>query len=91
MRTTMHNDENITAAIERLNNKLENVALMLDYKPDFLTLNAVAEMLNCTPKTVRRWVDQGHLGCYRIPGSKRTTILFKREQLEDDLQNFRTN
>ena len=87
----MHNDENITEAIERLSNKLQNVTLMLDYKPQFLTLDAAAKMLSITPKTVRRWVDLGHLGCYRIPGSKRTTILFSREQLEDDMQNFRTN
>jgi excisionase family DNA binding protein len=43
------------------------------------TVSQVARELGVSAGTVRRWTDEGDLGCYRTPGNQRR---FSHEQLE---------
>ncbi|MHB8492725.1 MAG: MerR family transcriptional regulator [Solirubrobacteraceae bacterium] len=45
----------------------------------FFTSSQAARYLGVSAPTLRRWVDAGHLDCYRTPGAQRR---FSEEQLE---------
>ena len=39
-----------------------------DQRPEYLTTNEAAEMLRVTPRTVRRWVEEGSIASVRRAG-----------------------
>ncbi len=51
---------------------------------ELLTVAEVARIDRTTPKTVRRWIDEGKLGAYRLGGqfriSRKDHELFLRER-----------
>ncbi len=38
----------------------------MDRQPEFVTLADAAERCNVSVRTVRRWIDSGHLRAYRV-------------------------
>ncbi len=47
-------------------------------KTEWLTRGQVAELLQVSNSTVRRWTDQGRLPAYRFAG----VVRYKREEVE---------
>ena len=50
-----------------------------------LTVRSIADLLNVSPSTVRRWADMGLLGSYKLPSGHRRfepgAVLRFRQQL----------
>ncbi len=54
-----------------------------DEESDVMNLNETAKHFGKSPKTIRRWVDDGKLPARRIKGNKYSKWLFSKKDLED--------
>ena len=53
-------------------------------KPFLLTINEVAEMINKSPQTLRRWDDEGYFPAVRV--GKRRDRMYRPKDLMDFLK-----
>lgn len=44
------------------------------HERDVLTSGDIAKLISVAPKTVAKWIDDGHLSGYRLPGSNRRRV-----------------
>ena len=52
-------------------------------------IDQIAQHFGRTPETIRRWVKERLISCYRIPNKKGDTLLFSFRMLEEDLEDYR--
>lgn len=47
-----------------------------------MKVREVAELLEVTPQTVRRWVSKGKIPCYVLHMSTKNTYIFNRDEID---------
>jgi len=51
-------------------------------------IEQVARYFGKSPDTIRRWVNDRAISCYKIPNNKGHTLLFSFKKLESDLEEY---
>lgn len=81
-------DEDLESAVIQLLALLKKLNENISTNSPYLGLNQTAAYLGRSESTVRRWVNEGVIHCYHVPLGQKSTMLFNRERLEEDLENF---
>jgi hypothetical protein len=71
--------------IEEMRSTLEAIRVI---QSPLVGIDQVAAYFGKSPDTIRRWVNDRVISCYKIPNSKGATLLFSMKRLEEDLEDY---
>lgn len=82
----------VDTVVQELKDELNTIRRTLEdlkaFQSPLLGIDQVAVLFGKSTDTIRRWVKERVISCYRIPTDKGFSYLFSLKQIEEDLNDY---